>query len=95
MTYFSGGCGPDSMGMDIEGNLYVANFGNGTIYVVEGQKGEVLEQWVVPFAEKAYGTDNCRFGGKDNKTLFITEGWERYIFKVECNIPGLPIPNVP
>ena len=94
MTYFTGGWGPDSMGMDVEGNLYVGHFGHGKVFVVEPSKGEIIEVIEVPDPQ-GIGTDNARFGGPDNKTLYITEGWMRVIYKVDVAIPGLPIPTPP
>ncbi len=91
MTYFNGGWGPDSMGMDVEGNLYVAHFGSGKVYVVEPKMGEIIDLIQIPDPE-GIGTDNARFGGPDNKTLYITEGWKNVIYKVRVAIPGLPIP---
>jgi gluconolactonase len=91
MTYFNGGMGPDSMGMDVLGNLYVGHFGHGKVFVVEPRLGEIIEVIEIPDAAGT-GTDNARFGGPDNKTLFITEGFQRVIYKVAVSIAGLPIP---
>lgn len=93
MTYFSGGMGPDSMGMDVQGNLYIGHFGYGKVFVVEPKLGEIIE--VIDFPDPAAtGTDNARFGGPDNKTLFVTEGFKRIIYKVPVAIPGLAIPYI-
>ncbi|MBN1106708.1 MAG: SMP-30/gluconolactonase/LRE family protein [Deltaproteobacteria bacterium] len=94
MTYFSGGWGPDSMGMDILGNLYIGHFGFGKVFVLEPLKGEIIEVIEVP-DPGGIGTDNARFGGPENKTLYITEGWKRVIYKVDVAIPGLAIPPPP
>ncbi|MDD3169247.1 MAG: SMP-30/gluconolactonase/LRE family protein [Eubacteriales bacterium] len=94
MTYFSGGCGPDSMGMDIHGNLYIGHFGYGKVFVVEPKLGEVIEVINIPDPD-GLGTDNARFGGPDNKTLFVTEGMQRVIYKIDVAYEGLPIPYIP
>jgi gluconolactonase len=91
MIYFNGGWGPDSMAMDVDGNLYVAHFGSGKLYVVEPQMGDIIETIQIPDPE-GIGPDNAGFGGPDNKTLYITEGWKKVIYKVKVTIPGLPIP---
>ena len=91
MTYFNGGMGPDSMGMDVLGNLYVGHFGHGKVFVVEPRLGEVIEVIDIP-DPAGLGSDNARFGGPDNKTLFITEGFQRVIWKVPVSIAGLAIP---
>ncbi len=89
--HFDGGWGPDSMGMDEKGNLYTAQFGGAKVYVVEPNQGEIIDVIESPIPG-ATGTDNARFGGPDNKTLFITEGFQHYIFKVRVKNAGLPIP---
>ena len=91
MTYFSGGWGPDSMGMDVLDNLYVGRFGYGKVFVVEPRLGEVIEVIDIP-DPAGTGSDNARFDGPDNKTLFITEGFQCVIYKVAVAIAGLPIP---
>ena len=48
MTYCSGGWGPDSMGMDILGNLYVGHFGYGKVFGVEPCLGEIIEVIDIP-----------------------------------------------
>ena len=88
-TYFTGGFGVDSMGMDVDGNMYIANFGSGKVFVVEPVRGDIIE--VIEFP--GLGTDNARFGGPENKTLFVTDGIEKVIWKVEVAIPGMPIPQ--
>ena len=79
------------MGMDVEGNLYIAHFGSGKVYVVEPKMGEIIDLIQIPDPD-GIGTDNAKFGGEDNKTLYITEGWKNVIYKVRVAIPGLPIP---
>ena len=90
-TYFTGGFGVDSMGMDVAGNLYIASFGSGRVFVVEPIRGDIIETIEFP----GLGTDNARFGGPENKTLFVTDGLEKVIWKVEVAIPGMPIPQPP
>ncbi len=82
------------MGMDIKGNLYIGHFGFGKVFVVEPNLGEIIEVIQIP-DPKATGTDNARFGGPDNKTLFFTEGFQSNIFKVAVAFEGLPIPYIP
>ena len=59
--------------------------------MVEPRFDEVIEVIEIP-DPAGMGTDNTRFGGLDNKTLFITEGFQRLIWKVPVSIAGLPIP---
>jgi sugar lactone lactonase YvrE len=82
------------MGMDEKGNLYIAQFGGGKVYVLEPNQGDIIDVIESP-DPGATGTDNARFGGPDNKTLYITEGFKRLIFKVRVVNAGLPIPPPP
>jgi sugar lactone lactonase YvrE len=36
------------------------------------------------------GTTYAIFGGKDNRTLYITESWTNTIYKVKVPYPGQP-----
>jgi gluconolactonase len=92
--YFNGGWGVDSMGMDEKGNLYIALFGGGKVYVLEPKQADIIDVIESPDPE-ATGTDNARFGGPDNKTLYITEGFKRCIYKVRVINAGMPIPPPP
>lgn len=83
--------GPDGMVMDVKGNLYVAHWGGGTVYVLEPKKGQVVEEITIPDPDGVF-TTNVGFGGKDNTTLFITESAKRTIWKVETANPGMVMP---
>jgi len=83
--------GPDGMVMDVKGNLYVAHWGAGTVYVIEPKKGQVIEKIVIPDPDGQF-TTNVGFGGPDNRTLFITESAKRTIWKVKLVNPGMTIP---
>jgi len=91
LLYFDSAGGPDGMAMDVKGNLYVAHWGSGTVYVVEPQKGQIIEKIVIPDPE-GLNTTNVAFGGSDNKTLFITESAKRTIWKVKVSNLGMVIP---
>jgi len=90
-TSFTTAGGPDGMAMDVKGNLYVAHWGAGTVYVIEPQKGQIIEKIEVPDPEAVY-TTNVGFGGPDNTTLFITESAKRTIWKIEVVNPGMAMP---
>ncbi|MFC1561204.1 SMP-30/gluconolactonase/LRE family protein [Candidatus Latescibacterota bacterium] len=89
--YFDTAGGPDGMAMDVKGNLYVAHWGAGKVYVVEPQKGQIIDEIEIPDPEGVF-TTNVAFGGPDNKTLFITESAKRTIWKVGVTNPGMTIP---
>ncbi len=90
-TYFNSAGGPDGMVMDVKGNLYVAHWGAGKVYVIEPQKGQIIEEIAIPDPEGVY-TTNVGFGGPKNTTLFITESNQRTIWKVEVAYPGMTMP---
>ena len=91
LIYFDSAGGPDGMAMDVNGNLYVAHWGSGTVFIVEPKKGQIVEKIVIPDPDKLY-TTNVAFGGPDNKTLFITESAKRTIWKVNVSKLGMTIP---
>lgn len=83
----------DGMAIDIEGNLYVAaglHEERGTsetldtrpgIHVIS-PKGELLAYVKTPLGT----VTNCTFGGKDLKTLYVTDG--KYLLSIPTKIAG-------
>ena len=59
--------GMDGMRCDVDGNLYIARIGKGTIVKVSPE-GKVLQE--VPLIGK--NPTNVAFGGKDGKTMYVT-----------------------
>jgi len=70
--------GPDGMKVDEKGNLYVTS---GVTWVFD-KAGKHLGDIVTPEPPA-----NCAFGGKDNKTLFITA--RTSVYKVQVKIVGI------
>ncbi len=70
---------PDGMKVDVEGNLYCTGPGGLLIFNPEGK---YLGTIVLPELPT-----NCAFGGKDGKTLFITDRTQ--LFKVDLLIEGV------
>ena len=103
-TYFLYGfSGPaifDSMALDVEGNLYIATMlpqgndpmTNGGISVVSPE-GKLLEFIEIkrPDGKFAPLPSNICFGGKDNKTAFITLGASGALVKAQMKIAGLTL----
>lgn len=75
----SGGVGPDGLAIDEQGRLAVAHFGLGCVWLFS-PRGEPELRINVPEGEK---TTNVAFGGKNGKTLFITEADTGSIYCVE------------
>lgn len=59
--------GMDGMRTDVEGNLYIARYGKGTVVKIS-PKGEILQE--ITLTGKS--PSNVAFGGKDGKTVFVT-----------------------
>ncbi|MFT5756715.1 MAG: gluconolactonase [Alteromonadaceae bacterium] len=59
--------GMDGMRTDLEGNLYIARYGAGVVAMVSAQ-GKLIREIKL----KGQFPTNVAFGGKDNKTIFVT-----------------------
>jgi gluconolactonase len=81
---------PDGIAFDIEGNLYVANFGSGRIYILNPD-GSIKNYLEAP----SKNPSNVEFADGDLKTLYITEDETNSVYKTKVNIPGLPLFNSP
>ena len=79
---------PDGIAFDVEGNLYVANFGSGRIYILNTDGS-------VKYFLKAPGKkpSNVEFADIDLRTLYITEDETNTVYKTRVEIPGLPLFN--
>ena len=83
----SGGLGPDGITMDAAGNLVVAHFGFGAVWLFS------------PIGEPIMRINSCRgrkvtnvaYGGPDRRTLFITEVESGSILMARMDVPGRPL----
>jgi sugar lactone lactonase YvrE len=80
-----GTAGPDGLAMDEEGNLFICHPSLGSVFVVNPDG--------TPKARIVSGTagvnlTNCCFGGKDGKTLFITDSLEGNVQYIEWHCRG-------
>ena len=75
--------GLDGMRCDMEGNLYVARFGKGTI-VILSPEGEVLKEIEL----QGKNVTNIAFGGTDGKSCFVTVADRGCIETFRANVPG-------
>ncbi|HYM11048.1 MAG TPA: SMP-30/gluconolactonase/LRE family protein [Bryobacterales bacterium] len=76
--------GTDGMRCDVDGNLYVARWGKGTVAVVSPQ-GKVLREIDVL---GAHPTNLC-FGGPDGRTCYVTEAAQGRLVQFRTDRPGL------
>ncbi|HXZ01943.1 MAG TPA: SMP-30/gluconolactonase/LRE family protein [Stellaceae bacterium] len=83
----SGGTGPDGMAMDEQDNLAVCHVGFGAVWLFS-PLGEPLYR-IKSCAGLA--TTNCAYGGKDRKSLFITESSSGSVLRAELPVAGRPM----
>lgn len=81
------GGGPDGMAMDREGNLAVAHVGLGTVW----QFSRLGEPRYRIRSAAGIVTTNLAYGGRENRTLYITESETGTILTAELDVPGLPL----
>jgi gluconolactonase len=74
---------PDGFNFDMYGNMYVAHFGGGKIFVIS-PNGKVLKEVNTPGKQPS----NVEFAGEDLKTFFITEDETNSIYKCKVNFEG-------
>jgi sugar lactone lactonase YvrE len=76
--------GFDGMRCDVDGNLYIARHGKGTV-VKLSPKGEVLREIDV----LGPNPTNICFGGKDGRTAYVTEAKVKRLVQFRVDRPGL------
>ena len=75
--------GMDGMRCDIQGNLYIARFGKGTVVKVSPQ-GKVLREIVL----KGKRPTNVAFGGEDGCTVYVTLQDQGNLESFVADFPG-------
>lgn len=74
---------PDGIDFDSAGNLYVAHFGSGTVYVI-APDGAIKQKISAPGKKPT----NLEFAGDDLKALFLTEVETNALYKLNVEIAG-------
>lgn len=74
---------PDGIAFDRKGNLYVAHFGGGTVYVI-GSDSRILQTIPTPGNRPT----NLEFGGPLLRTLYLTEVETKSLYRMPVRIPG-------
>lgn len=77
---------PDGIEFDRAGNLYVAHFGGGAVCVIS-PSGAILDRIATPGIKPT----NLEFGGKDLKTLYLTEVETNSLYQLQMLYPGFKI----
>jgi len=75
---------PDGIAFDEAGNLYVAHFGSGTVFILD-HAGEIVSQIKLPGMKPT----NVEFADNDLQTLYITEAEQNVLYKMTVKTPGL------
>ncbi len=75
---------PDGINFDSHGNLYVAHFGTGKLFVIS-PAGEIIQEIATPGERPT----NVEFGGKKKRTLYLTETETNALYSIPVNIKGL------
>ncbi|MCK7523104.1 MAG: SMP-30/gluconolactonase/LRE family protein [Ignavibacteriales bacterium] len=81
---------PDGIAFDIDGNLYVAHFGGGAIYVFSPE-GIIKDKLITPGKKPS----NVEFGGEDMRTLFITEDETNSVYSTQVETAGMKLLSAP
>lgn len=79
---------PDGIEFDRSGNLYVAHFGAGAVYVISPD-GSIAER--IPTLGKK--PTNLEFGGDDLSTLYLTEVETNSVYQIKMSQPGFKFSN--
>jgi len=82
--------GPDGMALDERGNLYVAMFGAGCVVVIDPAGRPVGR---LPTGGKR--PTNCCFGGRDFRTLYVTETEHNRVIAYRLDVAGQRPLNLP
>lgn len=77
---------PDGIAFDEAGHLYVAHFGGHGIYVLD-RNGDPIRKIITPGKTPS----NVEFGGKDLKTLFVTEDETNTVYSIQVEVAGFPL----
>lgn len=75
--------GMDGMRCDVDGNLYVARYGKGTVAVIS-PAGKVVREISLP----GKNPSNLCFGGPDGRTVYVTEVEHTRLVEFRADRPG-------
>jgi gluconolactonase len=86
-VHLNGGTGPDGLAVSAQGHVLVAHVGFGAVWVFDNRGVPVLRI----DSPTQHAVTNMAFGGKDNRSLFITESGSGSILKTELPFAGAPM----
>ena len=85
----------DGMGVDICGNVYVADYGKTVIYRIspDGKtKTKIIDAGGISGAYLPNMDWGSGVGGWDTHKLYLPDGWNKGVFEVDIGIPSKPVP---
>lgn len=74
---------PDGIDFDVKGNLYVAHFGGGAVYIIS-PSGKIMTRIETPGKKPT----NLEFGDVDLKTLYLTEVETSSLYRIRVKYSG-------
>lgn len=74
---------PDGMNFDSNGNLWVAHFGTGRVFVISPE-GNILHRIITPGKKPS----NIEFAGKDLTDVYLTEDETNCVYKFNFGVQG-------
>ena len=74
---------PDGFNFDVNGNMYVAHFGSGTMFIISPE-AKIIHSIKTPGTKPS----NVEFAGEELKTLYLTEDETNSIYKLQLNVSG-------
>lgn len=77
---------PDGFNFDTNGNMYVAHFGSGTLFIISPE-GKILHSIKTPGKKPS----NVEFAGKDKNTLYLTEDETNSIYRIKVSMRGFSL----
>jgi gluconolactonase len=83
-----GGWGPDGMAVDREGNVLMAHAGGAAVWV---WSADGLPIYRIVACDGGKLITNMAYGGKDNRSLFITNSLSNNVLVAEMPHPGQPM----
>lgn len=78
---------PDGIAFDVQGNLYVAHFGSGSIFIISPE-GKIWKRLKAPGKKPT----NLEFAGAEMKTLYMTETETNALYTLRVPVAGVKLP---
>jgi gluconolactonase len=85
----------DGIGVDVCGNVYVADFGQTVIFRIRPD-GQDIKKIIDSTGQTGAYLPNLQWGtgigGWKQDRLYLPDGWKKGVFEVDIGVPGAPVP---